>query len=90
CLAVGDFLYELACLDFWTPWYPLLGALDLQQQSVRHFEQIGMDVPCFDERFRCYQLHVGLVHLAYCTFAGLTNDLHDVAKRTAQVLGESA
>jgi len=51
-----------------------------------HYDAIGLDVPRFDERLRCYELHVGLTHLAYCAFAGHEEDLYAVARRTRGLL----
>jgi hypothetical protein len=55
---------------------------------LRHYHATGIEVPRFDERLRCYELHTGLTHLAYCAFArDRGEDLHAVAWRTRQILG---
>ena len=50
CMLVGDFLYDLARLIFWAPWYPGLTAIDLRNEALRHFRTIGLEVPEFDAR----------------------------------------
>ncbi len=52
-----------------------------------HYQATGLDVPFFGERLRCYELHIGLTHLAYCAFAGRDLDLLAVAQRTREILG---
>jgi hypothetical protein len=53
---------------------------------TRHYETTGLDVPGIDERLRCYELHIGLRHLAYCTYAGRDGSLREVAQRMARIL----
>ena len=53
-----------------------------------HYRATGVDVPHFGERLRCYEIHIGLTHLAYCAFAGnRDDDLRAVARRTREILG---
>lgn len=86
CSAWGDFLYEIAWFTFWAPWHAGLAAIDFRSVIRRHYDATGVPVPAFDERLRCYELHIGLTHLAYCAFAGRDHDLRAVARRTRQVL----
>jgi hygromycin-B 4-O-kinase len=88
CCAYGDFLYEVAWFIFWAPWRPGLAAIDFRTVILRHYHATGIEVPRFGERLRCYELHIGLTHLAYCAFArDRGEDLHAVAWRTRQILG---
>jgi hygromycin-B 4-O-kinase len=82
----GDFLYEVACLSFWAPWYPALDALDLPARVWDHYDDIGLVVPSMDERLYCYGLHIGLAHLAYATFTGRDDHRVAIVERTRQVL----
>ena len=70
CSTYGDFLYEVAWFTFWAPWHPGLAAIDFRPVIRRHYDATGVDLPGFGERLRCYELHIGLTHLAYCAFAG--------------------
>lgn len=91
CSASGDFLYEAAWFTFWALWHAGLAAIDFRSVIRRHYAAIGLDVPFFDERLRCYELHIGLTHLAYCAFAGNRDqDLRAVAQRTRGLLEQGA
>jgi hygromycin-B 4-O-kinase len=86
CTTYGDFLYEIAWFTFWAPWHRGLAAVDFRGEILRHYAAIDLDVPNFDERLRCYEVHIGLTHLAYCAFAGGETDLLAVARRLQEVL----
>jgi hygromycin-B 4-O-kinase len=79
CLAYGDFVYEVACLCFWGPWFPGLAATDVRAAALAHYRSVGLAVENFDERLRCYQIHIGLHHLAYASFRDRPADLVAVA-----------
>jgi aminoglycoside phosphotransferase (APT) family kinase protein len=89
CSACGDFLYEAAWFTFWAPWHAGLAAIDFRSVIRAHYDATGVEVPGFAERLRCYELHIGLTHLAYCAFAGRHDDLRAVAQRTREILGPS-
>ena len=89
CSAYGDFLYEVAWFTFWAPWHAGLAAIDFRSVIRDHYDLTGVDVPRFGERLRCYELHIGLTHLAYCAFARRDDDLQAVARRTRELLGPS-
>lgn len=86
CLFVGDRLYDLAWLEFWTPWTPGLLDIDLRARAREHFARNGMDVPAFDERMRLCCLHIGLAHLAYNAFTGNVDNLTGTQRRLADYL----
>ena len=85
CGMYGDFLYDLAWLCFWQPWYPAWQRLDFREEATRHYAAIGLNVPDFEARLRCCQLHIGLAGQAYMAYAGNWTDLHDTAQRTLDV-----
>ena len=86
CSMAGDFLYEVALLTFWAPWYPALEAIDFRQAIEKHYQSIGLAVERFDQRLSCYELHVGLEHIAYAAFTGRDDHLHAIVRRTNQIL----
>jgi hygromycin-B 4-O-kinase len=86
CSMAGDFLYEVAWFTFWAPWHPALAALAFRRIIQEHYQQIGFEVENFDQRLACYELQIGLEHLAYAAFTRRDDDLHAVARRTTQVL----
>jgi hygromycin-B 4-O-kinase len=85
CSMYGDFLYDFAWFAFWEPWYPAWGGIDFRDEALRHFEAIGLDVPAFDDRFRCCQLHIGLDGQAYNAFKGRWQNVEQIGKRTLAV-----
>ena len=85
CGMYGDFLYDLAWLCFWQPWYPAWQRINFREEATRHYASIGLNVPDFEARLRCCQLHIGLAGQAYMAYAGNWTDLHDTAQRTLDV-----
>ncbi|MBW3633699.1 MAG: phosphotransferase [Chloroflexi bacterium] len=85
CAMYGDFLYDLAWFLFWSPWYPAWRGIDFQGEAARHFASIGLDVPHFEERLTCYQIHIGLAAQAYNAFKERWDVLEETARRTLEV-----
>ena len=85
CGMYGDFLYDLAWLCFWQPWYPAWRSIEFRAEANRHYALIGLEVPRFEERLRCYQIHIGLAGQAYQAYAGNWTDLEDTAQHTLDV-----
>jgi hygromycin-B 4-O-kinase len=81
----GDFLWDLAWLTFWQPWYSAWRSVDVRQAARQHYAAIGLPVPDFDERMRCYELAIGLDGLAYQAFAGKPNELEWTAARVQRL-----
>ena len=86
CSIAGDFLYEVAWFTFWAPWYPALAAVDFRCVIQDHYATIGLEVEDFDRRLACYELQIGLEHIAYATFTGREEDQHAIARRTIGIL----
>lgn len=87
CSIGVDFLYELAGITFWAQWYPSIDAVCIRDNAAHHYREIGLDVTDFDLRMEAYELHIGLVHMAYHFFAKRPeNELRWIADRTRQVL----
>lgn len=85
CSMYGDFLYDIAWLVFWSSWYPAWQGIDFRDEAARHFEAIGLDVPHFEQRLRCCQLHIALDSLKYNAFKQRWDELDAVAGRTLAV-----
>jgi len=86
CFVFGDFLYDVAWFTFWAPWFPALEALNFRDVFRAHAKEIGLDVPSFDDRLTCYEVQIGLNHLAYNTVMKDPVERARVAKRTEAVL----
>jgi hygromycin-B 4-O-kinase len=85
CAMYGDFLYDVAWLGFWQPWYPAWQGIDFQTEAMRHYAALGLDVPHLEERLLCCQIHIGLAGQAYMAHAGNWTDLQDTARHTLDV-----
>lgn len=70
CALYGDFLYDLAWIIYWQPWYPAWSGINFRVEAAQHYEAIGLEVPHFDERLRCCLVHIGLGAQAYNAYKG--------------------
>jgi hygromycin-B 4-O-kinase len=86
CAMYGDFLYDVAWLSFFAPWFSGLDAVDVRRAVREHHDAIDLVVPDFDGRMRCYEAHVGLASQAYQALIGDWEELDRTARRTAAVL----
>jgi hygromycin-B 4-O-kinase len=89
CSFYGDFLYDIAWLEFWAPWHPSIAATDVRGEARRHYASIGLDVADLDARMRCCLIHIGLDHQAYYAFTGELDELTTVTARTLGYIDES-
>ena len=81
----GDFLFDLARIDFWAPWFPAWREVDVLGTAARHFGAMGLDVPRFETRLRACELYIGLDGQAYQAFKGGWSDLEWTAARTLEL-----
>jgi aminoglycoside phosphotransferase (APT) family kinase protein len=88
CQALIDPVYELAWFSFWAPWHAGLAAVDVVGAARAHLSSAPdrFDLTGFDDRLRCYEVHIGLTHLAYHGFTGESDDLAAVARQLRAVL----
>jgi hygromycin-B 4-O-kinase len=85
----GDFLWDLAWFTFWQPWYTAWTRVDLRGAARAHYHRIGLPVPNFEERLRCYELAIGLDGLAYQAWAAKSpENLAWTARRVHGLLEE--
>ena len=80
----GDFLYDLARLDFWAPGYPAMEAVDVLAEAEGHFRSAGVVVPDFAERVRCCEVHIGLDAQTYNAFTQRWDELERSGVRTLE------
>lgn len=78
----GDFLYDLARLTFWVPWYPAWRDVDIVGAARRHYSSIGLEIPAFEERLRACQIYIGLEAQAYNVFTERWDELAKSGQRT--------
>jgi hygromycin-B 4-O-kinase len=82
CGLFGDFLYDIALLAFWQPWYPQWAEIDFAAEARRHYAAGGLSVPDLEARLRCYQVHIGLGGQAWEAHIGRWDGLAITARRT--------
>ena len=89
CALYGDFLYDVAWFTFWSAWYPALAAVDFRGAVLDHDRDIGLEVPDFDARVRCYEIHIGLGTMTYQAFISDWTNLAWTARRTLELASAS-
>jgi hygromycin-B 4-O-kinase len=83
----GDFLYDLANITFWAPWSKKWDSIDFRAEALAHYRDIGLEIPDFDARLRCYQLRIGLSGMGYQAWRGESrwDDLAWTARRIKEI-----
>jgi hygromycin-B 4-O-kinase len=81
----GDFLYDIANLVFYTPWFPQWRNIDFATEARAHYESIGLRVPNFNERISCYCLRIALDGVAYSAFRGRWDEVELRARRALEI-----
>lgn len=84
CSIYGDFLYDIAWIEFWSPWYPAMCGVDFVAAARDRLAGQGVVVENFEQRLRCCLLHIGLDHLAYNAFTGNMTELGNTIERLSQ------
>ena len=78
----GDFVWDIGLLVYGAAWFPAWSGIDFAREAARHYAAIGLAVPEFDERLRCYALGVGLSGMAYSASKERWDDVAWHAART--------
>ncbi len=86
CSLHGDFLYDIAWFAYYWPWFPAWREIDFLAEIQDHYRRIGLDVPGFHERLRCYQVHIGLGSQAYNASIGRWDNVRADTERTLTLL----
>lgn len=81
CSARGDSLFDAAWLSLWGPWFPGMGAIDMWAIANDGSADVAT-------RFRCYRLHIGLTHLCWYAYTDDPENLHRMARRLEELLGD--
>ncbi|MHB8630567.1 MAG: aminoglycoside phosphotransferase family protein [Candidatus Limnocylindria bacterium] len=77
----GDFVYDVAKLVFYQPWYAAWRNLDFAVLARAHYDAIGLAVPRFAERLACYCLSIGLSDMAYSAYRERWGQVESKARR---------
>jgi len=81
----GDFLYDIANLVFYRPWFPAWRNIDFAAEARTHYDAIGLAVPQFAERLRCYCLRIALDGVAYSAFRERWDEVELRARRALEI-----
>lgn len=76
----GDFVYDSASLDFWTP------GLHVQERARTHYEERQILVPAYDERMLCYQCYTALGAMRFYALDGQEQSYETVRARVLERL----
>ncbi|HEY3993347.1 MAG TPA: phosphotransferase, partial [Ktedonobacteraceae bacterium] len=60
----GDVVYDIAALDFWSPW------LGMREAFLEYQQQRGRELPFYAERLLCYECHHALIGLRFFAKGG--------------------
>jgi hygromycin-B 4-O-kinase len=81
----GDFLYDIANLVFYTPWFPQWRNIDFAAEALAHYDRIGLAVPQFAQRLRCYMLRLALTGVTYSAFRKRWGEVELRARRALEI-----
>ncbi len=88
---IGDPLYDLAWLVFWSPWHPGLDAGYLLPEARRRYRsETGCESENFEERLLACYLQIGLDAVAYNAFRRTETHLNDTIDRLGRLLEKPA
>lgn len=89
CALYGDFLYEVAYMSYWWPWYQQWREIDLIDEARRHYAGQVVDIAHFEERVAAYQIRTGLDGIVYTAWLGRASQLEWNVHRTLEIVDAS-
>ena len=81
----GDFLFDIANLVFYRPWFPAWRNIDFAAEARAHYDAIGLAVPNFAERLACYTLRIALDGMSYSAFRKRWNEVELRGRRALDI-----
>lgn len=81
----GDYLYDIAHLLYWWPWFPQWRDIDILGDIERHYQAQRLHAENFHARLRCYQMHIGLESMAYHCYTKRWENFEWSAQRTLEI-----
>ena len=88
CSIYGDHLYDLALIEFWSPWYPTLDIEALRTALEQRWLERGYSPENKVSRLQACYLHIGLEHLAYHAHLGNWKTVLEIAQRMRALIPE--
>jgi hygromycin-B 4-O-kinase len=87
CALWGDFLYDLAMFVTWQFYFPALKGIDIKSKTKVYLERAGADLTNFNERLKCYQIHLLIDSMAYTSFVDHWVDFKLASQRLEKIIG---
>ncbi|GCE12892.1 phosphotransferase family protein [Tengunoibacter tsumagoiensis] len=75
----GDFVFDIAGLDFWYPW------LRVRERFQRYYQDQQINVPAYEQRMLCYQYYIFLSAIRFYARAGDERAYHWVKQRLLEL-----
>ena len=86
CSLYGDFLYDLAMYDLWQFYYPSMKGVDFKEETKKYYSSIGVALPNFEERLKCYEFHLTLDAMKYSAYKDNDKNLNLIANRVKELI----
>ncbi len=81
----GDYLFDIAHLLYWWPWYTQWGNIDILEEIKQHYKVKKLDEQNFNERLSPYQMYVGLDSMVYQCYTKRWQNFQWSVQRTFEV-----
>lgn len=78
----GDFVYDIAGLDYWCPW------LGVRQRFQQYYQTQQRTIPFYEERILCYQCYTTLIAMRFYAKSGEENNYRWVKAQILQRIKE--
>jgi hygromycin-B 4-O-kinase len=79
----GDFVYDIAGLDFWVP------ELNMRERCLHYYQEHQVHIPFYNERVLCYECHTMLVAMRFFAKKEDAQGYQWVCQRMQQLLQRS-
>jgi hygromycin-B 4-O-kinase len=76
----GDFVYDIACLDFWYSW------LHVPEAFQQYYQKRQTEIPFYQERLLCYQCYLALGAIRFYAVRGDENSYQWTCRNILQRL----
>lgn len=86
CALYGDYLYDLAMFTTWQFYYPAMTGIDFRSEAKKYFKQKGANITRFNERLKCYQIHLLLDSMAYNSYKENWKNLEMVINQLTKII----
>ena len=76
----GDFVYDIATLDYWCPW------LHVRKRALQFYQELQMFISAYEERILCYQCYITLDGMRFYAKSGQEKSYQTIRKRMLEKL----